>query len=169
MPRDSAARELRDELRSSTDFTIRRRRGIVGLCAFSSAVLGGIALFQVGILKRLPDPPLPCFHADDVNGSARAYSLMRTPDALLGMASYAVTGCLAGMGKQDRWKTARWIPLAMGAKAICDAGMAGKLSVEQGTKFGKFSIWSLLVAGATFGTLALSMPEFKRALSRQAD
>ena len=119
-------------------------------------------------MKTLPDPPLPCFDADEVNGSARAYSLLRTPDALLGMVSYAVTGCLAGMGKQDRWRTARWIPLAMGAKTICDAGMAGKLSVEQATKFGKFSIWSLLVAGATFGTLALSMPEFKRALRAHA-
>jgi len=166
MQREDDLEELRRQLRHGTDGLLRRRRAIVGLSVFSSVVLGGIGLFQIGLLKTLPDPPLPRFNADDVNGSLQAYSLLQTPDALLGMASYSVTACLAGMGKQDRWKTARWVPLAMGAKAICDAAMAGKLSVAQCTKLGKFSLWSLLVAGATFGTLVLSIPEMKRAVQR---
>ncbi len=169
MQPDGFAEELRQQLRYGSDPLLRRRRAIVGLSVFSSAVLGGIALFQVGLLKKLPDPPVPRFNADDVNASPQAYSLLKTPDALLGMASYSATACLAGMGKQDRWKAARWIPLAMGAKAICDAGMAGKLSLTQCTKLGKFSIWSLLVAGATFGTLALAIPELKQAFRPSVD
>lgn len=166
MPHESSAEALRQQLRYSSDPLLRKRRAIVGLSVFSSAVLGGIALFQVGLLKRLPDPSLPQFNADDVNASPQAYSLLETPDALLGMASYSVTACLAGMGKQDRWKTARWIPLAMGTKAICDAALAARFSALQGAKFGKFSVWSLLIAGATFGTLALSLSELGRACRR---
>ena len=168
MQREEDLEELRGQLRHGTDGLLRRRRAIVGLSVFSSLVLGGIALFQIGLLKKLPDPPLPRFKADDVNGSLQAYSLLQTPDALLGMTSYSVTACLAGMGKQDRWKTTRWVPLAMGAKAICDAAMAGKLSVAQCTKLGKFSLWSLLVAGATFGTLVLSISEVKLACKKLA-
>ncbi len=87
-----------------------------------------------------------------------------TPDALLGMASYAVTGCLAGMGGRDRSATTRWIPLAMGAKILCDAGLAGALTITQCTKLRKFSLWSLLVSGATFAVLALAVPESKAAM-----
>lgn len=160
---DAAPDILRKQLREGTDPLLRHRRAIAGLSIFSSALLGGIALFQMGILKKLPDPPLPRFDAGAVNGSRDAYSLLHTPDALLGMASYAVTACLAGMGAQNRSQTARWIPLALGAKAAVDATMAARLSVTQWTKFRKFSIWSLLVAGATFAALPLALPEARRA------
>src|SRR5579885_2683976 len=87
--------QVRDDLRHGTHVTIECRRGIVGLSLFSCAILGGIALYQVGLLKRLPDPPWPAFDADRINGSEEAYSHFETPDALLGFASYAVTACLA--------------------------------------------------------------------------
>jgi hypothetical protein len=166
MPLDATGQELKQELRYGTEPFIRHRRAIVGLSVFSSFALGGIALFQVGLIGKLPDPPLPRFDADAVNASPEAYSLLRTPDALLGMASYAVTGCLAGMGRRDRGVTARWIPLAMGAKTLCDAVLAGRLTIKQCTKLRKFSLWSLLVSGATFAVLALAVPEWKAAMQR---
>ena len=164
MPEVTAAAVLRTELQYGTSALLRRRRGIVGLSVFSSAVLGGIALFQVGILKHLPDPPLPRFDADAVNGSAEAYSLLRTPDALLGMASYAATACLAASGGEARWEQSPWIPISMGVKAAADAAMAARLSLLQITKLHKFSVWSLLVSAATFSTLTLALPETRRAL-----
>jgi hypothetical protein len=135
----------------------------VCLSLFSGAILGGIALFQVGVLKRLPDPPFPSFDADAVHGSKQAYRLLETPDALVGVASYATTGMLAGMGTADRWKTATWIPMAMAAKAVLDAAMAGRLSIEEWTRFRKFSVWSLLTAAATFGSAYLAFPEARQA------
>lgn len=130
-------------------------------------MLGGIALFQVGLVKRLPDPPISQFDANAVNGSIEAYRLLQTPDALLGMASYAATACLAGMGPEDRWHTAKWIPLTLGAKAALDAAMAARLSLKQATKLHKYSVWSLLVAGATVVTLSLALPEAWRAVRRR--
>jgi len=152
--------------RRGADGDMRRRRWIVGLSVFSCGMLGGIALFQTGILKSLPDPPLRAFDANAVHGSPEAYALLGTPDALLGMASYGVTACLAGMGAEDRSKHAKWIPLAMGAKALVDAVMAAQLGLKQATKVHKYSIWSLLVLAATMATLSLAMPETRRALAR---
>jgi hypothetical protein len=160
-----ATDQVRDDLRHATGVTVDCRRGIVGLSLFSSAILGGIALYQVGLLKRLPDLPWPAFDADRVNGSQEAYSHFETPDALLGLVSYAVTACLAAMGKEDRWKTAPALPLAMGAKMSLDAALVGIMSVQQWTKFRKFSAWSLLVSAATFVSFGLALPEIKQALA----
>ncbi len=154
---------LRSDLLYGTGAMLERRRAVVSLSVFSATILGGIALFQAGVLKKLPDPPLPHFDSNAVNGSAQAYSLLATPDALLGMASYAVTACLAAAGPRDRAASTPWIPLAMAAKTSLDASMAGRLAVQQWTRYRKFSFWSLLVAGATFAALPLVMPEAARA------
>ncbi|MGA8027508.1 MAG: vitamin K epoxide reductase family protein [Bryobacteraceae bacterium] len=152
-----------DTLRTGSEPLLKNRRAIAGLSVFSGTVLGGIALFQMGVFKKLPDPPLAFFDSERVNGSKEAYSIAETPDALLGMISYAATGCLAGMGGTDRWTTQRWIPIALAVKTAADAALAGKLSIEQWTKFRKFSFWSMLVAGATFAACPLAIPEAKQA------
>lgn len=151
-------------LRERSACFLKCRRTIIGLSAFSGAVLGGIALFQLGIIKHLPDPPWGPFDADAVHGSPEAY-VFGIPDALLGIASYAATAGLAAMGPKDRYRCARWIPLAMASKASLDAAMAGKLTADEALKFRKFSLWSLLVAAATAIALPLAIPEAVRACS----
>ena len=156
--------ELGRELREGSSEFLKRRRGIIGLAFFSSAVLGGIALYQIGILKQLPEPPARAFDAEKVNGSAEAYSILGTPDALLGLASYAVTACLAGTGPENRSQTRPWLPIGMGLKLLADATFAGKLTVDERRTFHAFSLWSLLVAAATWLALPLALPETKAAL-----
>lgn len=119
----------------------------------------------MGIIKHLPDPPRGPFDADAVHGSPEAYAIFGIPDALLGIASYAVTACLAGMGPRDRWKRARWIPIAMASKTLLDAAMAGKLTAKEAVELRTFSLWSLLVAAATVAALPLAIPEAVRACS----
>lgn len=156
--------ELGRELRQGSSLFLKRRRGIVGLVFFSSAVLGGIALYQMGILKKLPEPRGRFWNAEKVNGSAEAYSILGTPDALLGLASYAVTACLAGIGPENRSQTHPWIPVGMGLKLLADGAFAGKLTVDECTKYRAFSLWSLLTAAATWTALPLAIPETKAAL-----
>ena len=160
---DGAAAMVRNDLRNGDSALLQRRRAVVGLSIFSTAVLGAVALFQVGVLRKLPNPPLPHFDAERVNGSTEAYSKLRTPDALLGMASYAATACLAGMGSESRWRETPLVPLAMTAKTAVDAALAAKLSLEQWTKFRSFSLPSMLVAGATFAAFPFAIAEAKRA------
>jgi uncharacterized membrane protein len=158
--------ELGRQLREGSGAFLRRRRGILGLALFSSAVLAEVALYQTGILKKLPQPRWPGFDAEKVNGSAEAYSILEIPDGLLGMASYAATACLAGAGSVNRSRTKPLLPVAMGLKLLVDAVFAGKLTLDEYKKFQAFSLWSLLVAGATFAAVPLAIPETKAAFHR---
>ncbi len=161
---DLTPEQLSADLREGSSKFLKNRRSIVGLSLFSAGVMGGIGLYQMGVFKKIPEPPLPRLNAEKVNGSAQAYSHLATPDALLGMTSYAITACLAGAGAQSRWKTHSWIPLGMAAKTILDAAMAGKLTVDQWTKYRAFCFWCLLTTAATLSVLPLAWPEARAAL-----
>ncbi len=121
--------------------------------------MGIVAFYQTGILKRLPGPRSRWWNAEKVNGSLEAYSLLRTPDAVLGLGSYAATMALASTGPSNRAATMPWIPIALGVKTVLDASYAGKLSIEQWTRFRAFSIWSLIAAGATMAMVRFTLPE----------
>jgi hypothetical protein len=66
------AAELGRDLRESSSEFMKKRRGVLGLSLASIASMGVIALYQTGILKHVPEPPLPGLDADKVNGSAQA-------------------------------------------------------------------------------------------------
>jgi uncharacterized membrane protein len=121
--------------------------------------MGLIALYQVGLLKHLPEPPVPGFDADKVDASDEAYSYFQTPDAFLGLGSYAATMGLAAIGGKNRAQTQPWIPLALLAKTGADAAQAARLTVDQWTKHKAFCFWCLLAAAATFAALPLAVPE----------
>ncbi len=78
-------RELSRQLRRGSGGDLRRRRGIVGLSLLASASMGLITLYQMGIIRHLPEPPLPGLDADEVDASGEAYARLQTPDAALGL------------------------------------------------------------------------------------
>ena len=166
LPNYSNPGEMGRDLRGGSGKFLRRRRGIFGLTLFSCATLAAVALYQIGILKRLPQPRSSAFDTAKVNGSAEAYSILSIPDAFLGLASYSLTACFTAMGSSQRWRTHPSIPLGMGLKLLADAAYAGKLTVDECTKFKAFSVWSVLTAAATFAALPLAFPETKAALLR---
>ncbi len=49
-----------------------------------------VAAHQIGMIKHLPDPPGSIFDSDRITTSRMAHPF-GVPDALLGLASYAVT------------------------------------------------------------------------------
>jgi len=158
--------ELSSDLREGSSGFLKRRRYIVGLSLFSAGVMGGTALYQMGIIRKIPEPPWTKFNAEKVNGSGEAYSHLASPDALLGLVSYGLTACLAGAGAQSRWKTHPWIPLGMAGKIVMDAALAGKLTVDEWTKHRALCFWCLLTTAATFVALPLAAPEARAALRR---
>lgn len=155
---------LSQELRHGSGAFLTRRRAIVGLALANMASMGLIALYQVGLIAHVPEPPLPHFDADKVNGSADAYAILQTPDAILGLGSYAATMALAAMGPADRAQTRPWIPLALAGKILFDAAQAGRLSLNELTKQQAFCLWCLLTTGATLATVPLIAPEARAAL-----
>ena len=153
------AKQLSRQLREDDDDFLTRRRGIVACGLAASGAMALIALYQIGLLKHLPEPPIPGFDADKVDASDEAYSYFQTPDAFLGLGSYAATMGLAAMGGKNRAQTQPWIPLALLAKTGADAAQAARLTVDQWTKHKAFCFWCLLAAAATFAALPLAVPE----------
>ena len=158
------AKRLSFELRTGQGGFLAQRRGIVACGMAAAGAMGLIALYQIGLIKHLPEPPLPRLDADKVDSSEEAYSYVQTPDAFIGLGSYAATMGLAAMGGKDRTITTPWIPLALLAKVTADATQAARLTMDQWTKHRAFCFWCLLAAGATFVSLPLALPEAAAAL-----
>lgn len=165
---DAAARRLSRTLRLGGGEHLDNRRRVAGLSLAAIGSMGVIAAYQLGILRRLPDLPLPLFDAEKVDAAPQAYRYLEMPDAVLGLGSYAVTLALAAYGGADRARTQPLVPLALAAKATLDAANAAKLSVDQWTEHRAFCAWCLVAAGATFAALPLTLPEAGAALRRLA-
>jgi hypothetical protein len=160
------SRELSHELRHGSGRFLESRRCVVGLSLLAAGSMGLIALYQMGILKHLPEPRLPYLDADEVDAAPEACNRLGlpVPDAALGFVSYGTTLALAAAGGRDRADERPWIPLALAAKVGIDAVQAAKLTWEQWAKHRAFCSWCLLAASATFAAVPLVIPEARAAL-----
>jgi uncharacterized membrane protein len=156
--------QLSRELREQRSEFLENRRAIVGLNMVAAGCMGLITLYQMGIIRHLPEPRLPLFDADKVDASAEAYQKLSTPDAVLGLGSYAATMVLASMGGKDRARDEPWLPILLAAKLAFDAAQAGRLSIHQWTRHRAFCIWCLIAAGATFLSVPFAVAETRAAL-----
>lgn len=162
--------QLSEILRSGEGGYLWYRRGLV-LTSFIAALnMMFIGLYQMGILRHLPEPPLPNMNADKVDAAPQAYSPMGLPmpDAFLGLLSYAVTAMLAVIGPVDRVERYAWIPLLLGLKVLVDATQAGRLTYDQWAHHRAFCFWCLVAATATFAAVPLAAPETIAAVKRIA-
>ena len=158
------AAELSRELREGSSEFLDRRRRTAGLALVAAGSMAVISLYQLGMIDHLPEPPLPRLDADKVDAAPQAYAKLNTPDAALGLWSYATTLVLAGMGGQDRARQHPLVPLALAAKVGVDAMQAAKLTWDQWDKHRAFCSWCLLAAGATFAAVPEVIPEARVAL-----
>lgn len=154
-------------LRHGSRKSLRRRRGVFGLFLAASASMSVIALYQMGILRSVPEPPLPRLDSDNVTGSAKAYSLLETPDGVLAMSSYAVTMTLAAMGSPDRANEQPLLPIALALKVGVDAIVAAKYTLNEWRKHRGLCFWCLLSSAATFASVPLVIPEARSAIRRR--
>ncbi len=158
------AEAVSDDLRRGAGDFLEQRRRVAALSLVSSAALGVVALYQYGLLRKVPEPHLPGLDADRVDASGEAYSFLRTPDASVGLISYGVTLALAGMGARDRAVKRPWLPLLLAAKVGLDTVGALTLTAEQGTKHRKFCSWCTLSALATLAMVPQVVPEARAAV-----
>lgn len=156
--------ELSRQLRRGTGRFLGHRRGVVVLSLAAVGSLGVVALYQMGIIRCVPEPPLPYLDADKVDAAPEAYEVLSMPDAVLGVGSYALTMALAAAGGEAWAQERPWIPLALATKVAFDAFEAGKLTREQWTEHQAFCLWCLIAAGASFATAPLVIPEARAAV-----
>jgi hypothetical protein len=155
----SKSHQLSQELRHGGGGFLEHRRMTAGLALLSIGSLALVALYQIGLLRRLPEPQHPLFDTEKTNGSDQAYALLEMPDAVLGLGSYAATLGLAAMGGRDRPETQPWLPLALAGKVLVDSAQAARLTGRSWVQHRAFSVYSLLVLGATLATLPAALPE----------
>jgi len=159
----ATADAVSDQLRRGTDGYLRQRRRVAALALGSTGALGVVSLYQTGLLKHVPEPPLRLFDADKVDASGEAYSILSMPDAILGMLSSVATAALATMGTKDRVTDRSWLPLLLAAKAAMDAASGVVLTLEQATKHRRFCSWCLTAAAASVATFPAALPEARAA------
>ena len=158
-----SAERVSDDLRRGAGEFLEQRRAIAALSSLVSLCLGVVGLYQFGLLRRVPEPPLPFLRADAVDASGEAYQLFRTPDAALGLVSAGTTLVLAGIGARDRARTLPWVPLLALAKAAGDAASGALLTAEQLTKHRALCSWCTVAAAAQVAVLPLAVPEARAA------
>ena len=158
-----AAEAISDALRrgSSPYLDARRRTAVLQLGA--AATLGVVGLYQFGVLRSVPEPSLPGLGADAVDASGEAYTMLRTPDSTLGIASAGVSLVLAGMGGAKRHEEQPWIPLLLLGKSLVDAAGGVYLFAEQLTKHKKVCSWCTASAALLVATVPAVMPEARAA------
>lgn len=157
-------RQLSHELRLGESDDLTRRRWIVGLSVLGSALGGVVGMYQTGIIRRLPDPPLDVFDSNKVDASDYAYSRLGTPDGLLMIGTYAVTAALAGAGGKDRARDQPWLPVATAAKALYDAYVTLKLAREEWAENKALCAYCQVATVASLASAALALPEAAKAV-----
>ena len=160
---------LSEAQRTTSDTTMRRRRGVIGLSLAAAGSMGLIALYQSGVIRHIPEPPLPGLDADKIDASAEAFERFQVGDAFLGFVSYGVTMALAAMGPPRRADEQPWLTLALAGKVTFDVATAAKLTVDQWTRHKAFCFWCLVASAATFATAPLVVREAREALSVLSD
>ena len=162
-PSSERAERVSDDLRRRASDHLTRRRRQTALMLGATASMGLILLYQTGILRHLPDPPLPGLDSDKVDASGEAYQNLKTPDTTLSIASYGATLALIGMGAADRARDQPIIPLLAAAKLAADGAGAAWLTAEQITKHRAVCFYCLLASAASWAALPQALPEARDA------
>ncbi len=160
--KDKNPQQLRRELQESNESDLNVRRAVIGLSLLGIGAMTAVTLFQTGVVKHLPDPPIDGFDSDKVNSSDTAYAL-GVPDGALSLASLAANIPLAAFGGENRAETMPLVPLAAAAKATIEAAVAGWYFYQMPTKEKAWCGYCIVGALANFGIAALTLTEAKRA------
>ncbi len=140
------------------------RRATVVLSLVGVASMAATSLLQTGVVRHLPDPPLPGFDSDTVNLSETAYPF-GIPDGTFGLLSFAANLPLAAFGGPDRARVRPWVVMLAAAKALTDAIVSGWYFYQMPTKEKTWCAYCITAQLASLGIAALILPEARRALT----
>jgi len=156
--------QLREELQDGDTGDLRRRRGIVVCSLIGMASMAAVTLYQMGLIRHLPDPPLSRFDSDRVNASDTAYQY-GVPDGTLTLAGHATNAVMAAFGGGHRTTEQPWAPIVASGKAVIEAVIAAKyLFYQMPVVEKKWCGYCIVDALMHIGTFALTLPEAASAL-----
>ncbi|GAB2787436.1 putative membrane protein [Hymenobacter luteus] len=158
--------QLSLELRHGKSADLKRRRWIIGLSLVGVAAGQMVSLYQTGIIKHLPDPPLDVFDSDKVDASDYAYKRLDTPDALPMIMTYGLTATLAGAGGMNRAAQQPLLPVAMGLKTLFDTVTTVKLGREEWQENKALCFYCQVATVVSIASVVLAMPEALKGLKK---
>ena len=151
-------RSVRRDLREGRSPELRRRRAIVALSLLGIADMVPVALYQTGVLRRLPDPPLRGFDSSKTNASKAAYRF-GVPDGLLLIVLLGLNAAIAAWGPDERARRLPLVPLAASVKSGAEAAFAGKYLSLMASGREPWCLFCLAAAAVQFAVFALTLPE----------
>jgi uncharacterized membrane protein len=165
---------VRRALRSGVSPSLRRRRWIGALSALGVTDFAIISLYQIGVLRRLPDLPGRVFDSNRVNASRHAYAT-GVPDGALGGMLYATTLALAAAGGDGSTRPANrregrhigWDVLLAGA-TLAGSLAAARYLDDMVRRQQRACPYCLVGAAASFASLALAAGELHARTARSS-
>lgn len=158
-----SAERLSEQIRGADHPYLTARRRIAALAITGGAAMGAVTLYQLGIVKHLPDPPVRGFDSDRLDAAGEAFAYFEAPDGALALANYGGTLVLAATGSPRRHEQRPWLPLAMAAKLTADAAGGVYLTLEQVTKHRALCAYCAVAAVASVAMLPMALPEARAA------
>jgi uncharacterized membrane protein len=157
--------QLSNELRNGQSDDLKRRRRVLGLSLVGALMAKIVLLYQAGIVKRLPDPPIAMFDSDRVDASDYAYRHLRTPDGVTMLINYGVTAWLAAADGENRARTTPLLPIAMATKTIFDSILALALARTEWKENKALCVYCQIATVASLASVGYALPEARKAVA----
>lgn len=142
-----------DDVRLNDSPVMRRRRWGAGWMLPAAGAYAAVAVYQYGILRHRPEPPLAVLDADRVDASGEAYVLGHTRDA--------GTLAVVGLGQRTGPSVIRGFCCSPRERAVGNAA-AGLGCGEQFTKHRRLCGWCTLAVAATLPRCRSPLPRLTR-------
>lgn len=151
--------DLRHDARDDRSGHMRRRRGAVAVSLIGIGAMAFTTMLQMGMVRRLPDPPIRKFNTKRVNLSDEAFSY-GGPDSPIVILMHAINMVMASTGGADRARHHPWLPLLAASLAGAQSAMAAKYLFYQMPYVDEaYCPYCIVDALAHFATLGLVLPE----------
>lgn len=155
---------LRRYLQYGSDDLLNLRRGAIVASLIGIAAMAATTLLQMGVVRRLPDPPVGNFDTKYVNSSEEAYSY-GGPDSPIAITTHGVNMVLASTGGRDRAYRQPWLPIVATLFAGAQASTAAKYLFYTMPKVDRaWCPYCIVDALTHFATVAATLPETLTAL-----
>ncbi|MBD2090806.1 vitamin K epoxide reductase family protein [Microcoleus sp. FACHB-1515] len=151
--------QLSRELREGKNPDLSRRRLIIGLSGVGALMGEAVSLYQVGMIKELPDPPIPLIDSSKVDASNYAYKRFDTPDGFMMVTNYSITALIAAAGGMNRATQNPILPIALAIKTFFDSALALWLAREEWDENQAFCAYCQVATLCSIVSFALAIPE----------